>query len=251
MVWPDARSARRRLTGSSIRVYAHQNQVMDQLSDDRIVESWRKNAAPWTAAVRDNRIDSRVRVTNQAIIDAVVGRAPRSVLDIGCGEGWLVRALAARGIRAIGVDAVPDLIDRARLAGGEFRVESYEDIVDRGFDATVDVAVANFSLIGKESVDRLVRRAPSFLSPGGALVVQTLHPLVACGDLPYVDGWRAGSWSGFSDDFTDPAPWYFRTLEGWVALITSANLRLVEMREPLHPITARPASVIFVAEVSS
>jgi 2-polyprenyl-3-methyl-5-hydroxy-6-metoxy-1,4-benzoquinol methylase len=225
---------------------------MDQLSDDKIVDSWRKNAAPWTAAVRDNRIESRVRVTNQAIVDAVAGRAPSSVLDIGCGEGWLVRALAARGIRAVGVDVVPELIDHARRAGdGEFSVASYEDIIDGGFEATVDVAVANFSLIGKESVDGLVRRAPSLLAPGGALVVQTMHPLIACGEPPYVDGWRAGSWSGFSDDFTDPAPWYFRTLERWVALITSANLRLVEMREPLHPITERPASVIFVAEVSS
>ena len=225
---------------------------LEPLSDDKIVESWRKNAAPWTAAVRDNRIDSRVRVTNQAIVDAVVDRAPNSVLDIGCGEGWLVRALAVRGIRAIGVDAVPDLIDQATHAGGgEFHVASYEDIVDGRFEAAVDVAVANFSLIGKESVEGLVRRAPSLLTPGGALVVQTLHPVIACGELPYVDGWRAGSWSGFSDDFTDPAPWYFRTLEGWVALIASANLRLVEMREPLHPITARPASVIFVAEVSS
>jgi 2-polyprenyl-3-methyl-5-hydroxy-6-metoxy-1,4-benzoquinol methylase len=225
---------------------------MDQLSDDRIVESWRKNAAAWTAAVRDNRIESRVRVTNQAILDAVVERAPASVLDIGCGEGWLVRALAARGIRAVGVDVVPELIDQARRAGdGEFSVVSYEDIIAGGFEATVDVAVANFSLIGKESVDGLVQRVPFLLASGGALVVQTMHPLIACGELPYVDGWRAGSWSGFSDDFTDPAPWYFRTLERWVALITSANLRLVEMREPLHPITERPASVIFVAEVSS
>jgi 2-polyprenyl-3-methyl-5-hydroxy-6-metoxy-1,4-benzoquinol methylase len=225
---------------------------MDQLSDDRIVESWRKNAAAWTAAVRDNRIESRVRVTNQAIVDAVVERAPASVLDIGCGEGWLVRALAARGIRAVGVDVVPELIDQARRAGdGEFSVVSYEDIIAGGFEATVDVAVANFSLIGKESVDGLVQRVPFLLASGGALVVQTMHPLIACGELPYVDGWRAGSWSGFSDDFTDPAPWYFRTLERWVALITSANLRLVEMREPLHPITERPASVIFVAEVSS
>lgn len=225
---------------------------LEPLSDDKIVESWRKNAAPWTAAVRDNRIDSRIRVTNQAIVDAVVDRAPNSVLDLGCGEGWLVRALSARGIRAVGVDAIPDLIHQAaRAGGGEFHIASYEDIVDGRFEAAVDVAVANFSLIGKESVEGLVRRAPSLLTPGGALVMQTLHPVIACGELPYVDGWRAGSWSGFSDDFTDPAPWYFRTLEGWVALIASANLRLVEMREPLHPITARPASVIFVAEVSS
>jgi 2-polyprenyl-3-methyl-5-hydroxy-6-metoxy-1,4-benzoquinol methylase len=224
----------------------------DPLSDAKVVDSWRKNAAPWTSAVREDQIQSRVLVTNQAIVDVVLQRGPKSVLDIGCGEGWLVRRLGSQGIRAVGVDVVPELIEQAKHASSdEFHVASYEDIVDGRFNATVDVAVANFSLIGKESVDGLVRRAPSLLAPGGALVVQTLHPLMARGDLPYVDGWRSGSWTGFSQEFTDPAPWYFRTLESWVALIASAKLRLVEMREPLHPITSLPASIVFVAEVSS
>jgi hypothetical protein len=46
-----------------------------------------------------------------------------------------------------------------------------------------------------------------------SFIIQTLHPLIACGDFSYQDAWREGSWAGFSDDFTDLAPWYFRTLE--------------------------------------
>ena len=56
-----------------------------------------------------------------------------------------------------------------------------------------------------------------------------------------------GSWAGFSDDFTDPAPWYFRTLETWVGLIASSGLMLTELREPIHPTTNKPASVLFIA----
>ena len=222
---------------------------MDPLSDEKIVDSWHTNATPWTAAVRDQRIESRRLVTDRAIIDAITGRQPRSVLDLGCGEGWLVRALAARGVpEVIGVDVVPALIDQARAAGGgEFRVASYEAIARGELRITVDVAVANFALIGKEAVDALIKSAPKLLNPGGALVIQTLHPVVACGDLPYIDGWREGSWAGFSDDFTDPAPWYFRTLETWVRLIASSGLTLVEMREPIHPATNKPASVLFIA----
>jgi 2-polyprenyl-3-methyl-5-hydroxy-6-metoxy-1,4-benzoquinol methylase len=224
---------------------------IDPLSDAKIVDSWHHNAAPWTAAIRKGQIESRSLVTNRAIIETVVGRSPATVLDIGCGEGWLVRELAAHGIRAVGVDVVPELIEQAtRAGGGEFRVASYESIAEGHLHLTVDVAVANFALLGKDSVNNLISHAPALLTSGGALIVQTLHPLIATGDLPYEDGWRSGSWTGFSADFTDPAPWYFRTMESWVRLFAECGFRVAEMREPVHPTTRRPASVIFVAEVT-
>ena len=221
----------------------------DPLNDARIVDAWHKNAAPWTRAVRGNEIESRTTVTNQAIIDAVMSREPSTVLDIGCGEGWLVRALAERGVSATGVDVVPALIEQAsRAGGGDFRVASYEQITAGELDITVDVVVANFALLGKESVEGVIRRVPELLTSAGALIIQTLHPLVASADFPYEDGWREDSWSGFSDEFSDPAPWYFRTMESWERLLASAGLSLVEAREPIHPGTGKPASVIFIAE---
>jgi 2-polyprenyl-3-methyl-5-hydroxy-6-metoxy-1,4-benzoquinol methylase len=221
------------------------------LSDARILESWHRNASPWTTAVRENQIESRRLVTNAAIVDAVVSRSPRSVLDLGCGEGWLVRTIAERGIKAIGIDAIPALISQAaRSGGGEFRVASYEEIAAGKLDLTVDVVVANFSLIGKESVEGVLKSVPALLKEGGTLIIQTLHPLIAVGELPYADGWREGSWAGFSSEFSDPAPWYFRTVDSWKALIESSGLRLIETREPQHPATGKPASIIFIASKS-
>lgn len=218
---------------------------MSQLNDARVISCWAKNTDPWTAAVRGGEIESRRLVTNQAIVDAVRRRAPRTGLDIGCGEGWLVRALD--GVQMTGVDVVPGLVEQARRAGGgAFRVLSYEQIARGELALEVDVAVCNLSLIGKESVDGVVGAARSLLSPGGALIVQTLHPLTACGDAPYADGWREGSWAGFSAGFVDPPPWYFRTLESWVRLFHDAGLRLAELREPIHPASGKPASLILV-----
>lgn len=225
--------------------------MIDPLSDAKIIDSWHKNAAPWTDAIRESQIESRRLVTNQAIIDAVVARSPKTALDIGCGEGWLARVLSERGIRSVGVDVVPDLIDRAQAAGGgDFRVVSYEGIAAGELDMKVDVAVANFALIGKESVDNLVASAPRLLAPRGALIIQTLHPVIGAGEFPYKDGWREGSWVGFSSAFSDPAPWYFRTTETWVQLLVRSGLRVVELREPVHPISGKPASIIFVAEAA-
>ena len=91
--------------------------------------------------------------------------------------------------------------------------------------------MSNFALIGKEAVDGLVAAIPALLNPGGAFIVQTLHPVFANGDAPYHDGWRAGSWAGFSADFSDPGPWYFRTIGGWLDLFLS----LIHISEPTRP----------------
>jgi len=221
----------------------------DLFNDAKIVESWGKNALPWTTAVREKHIESRKQITDQAIVDAVLDRSPHSVLDIGCGEGWLARELAARNIDVVGVDVVPSLIEAAqRAGGGDFRAMSYADIAAGKLEVSVDAVVCNFSLLGKESVEGIFRAAPSLLDSHGSFIVQTLHPLIACGDLPYRDGWREGSWTGFSADFSDPPPWYFRTLESWIKLFVENGFRLREVREPVHAITQKPASVIFIGE---
>ena len=140
----------------------------DQLNERRIIDAWIRNAAPWTAAVREGRIESRVLATDRAIVDAVTDLAPESILDIGCGEGWLARALAHGGIRVAGVDAVPDLVRNAQAAGGgSFGVLSYEEIASGQLRRTVDVAVCNFSLPGKESVERLMAALPTLLTARG------------------------------------------------------------------------------------
>lgn len=216
--------------------------------EDHILRSWRANAAPWTEAIAAQRIESRRLVTNQAIVDAVMSRAPRTVLDIGCGEGWLARALAERDVRVTGVDAIPELIDNARrLGAADYKVATYDDIAAGRLDVRVDVAVANFALIGAESTAQLVAAIPRLLAPGGAFVIQTLHPVIACGDAPYKEGWREGAWAIAGLEFSDPAPWYFRPLESWIRLLTTCGLHIAELREPVNPSTGKPASVIFVA----
>lgn len=210
-------------------------------------QRWRQHSDAWIDAVRARRIPSRVAVTDQALVDAILDYRPDTLLDLGCGEGWLARRLAPLGIAVTGIDAAPALIDAAREAGGgRFVVAGYDALPPAL--GSFAMAVSNFALLGKEPVERLFAALPQRL-PGGHFIVQTLHPLIACGEQPYRDGWRRDSWTAFSAGVEEPPPWYFRTLESWVRLFGAHGLRLLELREPRAPATGQPASVVFIAAV--
>lgn len=224
------------------------SEVTTAQREQQILDCWHQNAEPWVDAIRNEEIASRVLATNRAIESAILATRPASVLDIGCGEGWLVRRLLACGVPARGLDVIPALVASARAQGGEFAVASYADIAQGRVAWRADTVSCNFALIGEASTEELLQGVGRLLHPGGHFIVQTLHPVEACGTLPYQDGWRQGSWDGFNQRFVDAAPWYFRTLESWRALFARCGLSLRSEHWPIHPRTGRPASVVFVAQ---
>ncbi|WNO10802.1 class I SAM-dependent methyltransferase [Teredinibacter sp. KSP-S5-2] len=224
---------------------------MPSSKEKQILNSWAKNASPWVNAIQEKQIQSRNLVTDQAIIDTVMSYSPNNVLDIGCGEGWLARALFARGVSVTGVDATEKLISQARqFGGGEFQILPYDQISSSAIPGRYDLAVCNFSLLGKDSVEYLFKTLPELLQPQGRFIVQTLHPHASYGQARYEDGWRSGSWDGFSQEFVDPAPWYFRTLESWVNLFLNNGFTLGELKETINPQTGALASLILVGGVN-
>ncbi|KIC96353.1 class I SAM-dependent methyltransferase [Flavihumibacter solisilvae] len=220
--------------------------------EDIILKSWNRNADAWSKTIADAAIESRKLATDRAVIEAVSTCNPGNVLDLGCGEGWLIRALQTQLPQTsfTGLDAVPGLISRATELSGNahFEVCSYQDLIKKSFAPSkpFDLVVINFALFGNELVSELLISLHSLIGITGKLVIQTLHPYVSNGDGPYEDGWREGSWSGFSSDFTDPAPWYFRKMESWLMLFKKTGYHLEELREPIHPVSGFPASVIFI-----
>ena len=214
---------------------------------EQLARSWRANAEAWTRAVRDGAIASRTLATDAAVLEAIRERRPDRVLDVGCGEGWLVRALAADGIEAAGVDASAPLVERARAAGGSFEARSYAELASDPASAggPYDAVVLNFALF-EEDAAPLLQGLRGALAPGGALVVQTVHPWSGPGGEGYRDGWRVESFAGLGD-FPEPMPWYFRTMASWFELLRASGYRLERLREPAHPDTLQPLSLLLVA----
>lgn len=216
--------------------------------ESTLLQSWHHNARAWTEAVRSGAIESRRQVTDQAILLAVMGRQPERVLDLGCGEGWLLRALAERGFDAVGVDGDATLVEAARVAGSSpVHVASYEDLVEAKVDIgrDYDLICANFALLHQDIIP-LLMAMNALLAPGGALVIQTLHPwTAAAGD--YQDGWREETFAGFKGQW-QPMPWYLRTLSSWINALDMAGFQLATLQEPQHPQSPVPQSLLLVAE---
>ncbi|CAN5819836.1 hypothetical protein BH23ACT11_BH23ACT11_04420 [soil metagenome] len=218
--------------------------------DEQQRHSWSDNAAAWTEAVRSQKIESRRVATDAAILGAIRARAPRRVLDCGCGEGWLCRALNEQHIDTVGIDVSSELIDAAcRKGGGDYRVCSYADLSTdpERLGAPFNLVVCNFSLL-EENLDTVLHSIASLVGPGGTLLIQTVHPC-ASPEQPYLSGWRTEGFRDFGEVFPKPMPWYFRTLADWLDLLRRSRLDLQELHEPLHPETGRPLSLILAAAV--
>jgi SAM-dependent methyltransferase len=213
---------------------------------ERMIESWRTNSAVWTNAVRDRQIESRRLVTDTAILTEIFRLQPKSLLDVGCGEGWLCRAVGARNVPAVGIDGSPELIDRAKALGGEFYVSSYEAMpnLDRQFDAIV----CNFSLL-EDELERTIKQMRMRLTEQSSLSIQTVHPDAIADNE--VDGWRIENFAGFGAEFSAPMPWYFRRRESWVNLLDRNGFRVETILEPAHPVTAKPLSLLLICKLKN
>ncbi len=218
--------------------------------ESQLLKLWQANATPWTAAVRGGHIASRALATDRAVLDAVLARQPRRVLDVGCGEGWLTRALTAHGVDTLGLDAVPALVEQARqLKQGRFGVARIGELMASPQVADFDAWVCNFSLFHPDDGVALAAAAAHRLPSHGTLIVQTLHENATAAGAGSPDGWQPGSWGpcGQVAAFAEPIPWYFRSAASWRALLAAQGFGVVRCAEPAHPDTGVALSLLITA----
>lgn len=125
----------------------------------------------------------RVRRYLEAEIEFVLGKLePRShVLELGCGYGRVLRALAGKAPRAVGIDVAYEslLLAREVMAAARGCHLAVMDAVELGFrDGAFDLVACVQNGIEAFRVDQraLVREAVRVTRPGGRVLVSTYSP---------------------------------------------------------------------------
>ena len=112
------------------------------------------------------------------------------VLDLGCGEGYVSRQLAAKApARLLSVDISSGMIDLARAAeeaaplGIDYRVASATELdLDEEFDLVL--AVFLFNYLTCEEMSAVLKKVHDHLAPGGRFLFTAPHPAFPFLDRP-------------------------------------------------------------------
>jgi SAM-dependent methyltransferase len=107
--------------------------------------------------------------------ESALGRARAPVLDVGCGPGRHVGALAARGVLALGVDVVPAAVRLARLRGAPAVAGSvFDRVPGSGRWGSALLLDGNIGIGGRP--DALLRRLRALLRADGVIVCEVDAP---------------------------------------------------------------------------
>ena len=107
----------------------------------------------------------------RAILDALGRLRPQRgrLLDVGCAHGWFLRAAAADGWRALGIEPDERIAQVAREGGGEVRTGLFPAALAEG--ETFDAIAFNDVFEHLPDVDEALRSCKRALVPGGLLAI--------------------------------------------------------------------------------
>lgn len=232
-------------TGSgAFGVGARGSAVPSAAPTESAAPSWDDHAQWWQAEFTDGVATEYTEQIIPIVRQHLVGR--ERVLDIGCGEGQIARALAQAGAEVVGLDPTAAQIRTAHeRAGGPVYSLAFSDrlpIRSSSFDGAVVCLVYEHIDTLEESFAEVAR----VLCPGGRFVLVLNHPLFQTPNSglivdhmidPPETYWRVGAYLHETATLEEVSRgvhvrFVHRPLSRYLNEIIAAGIDLVAMLEP-------------------
>lgn len=126
--------------------------------------------ADWNVALYEQK-HAFVTAYGQDVLALLNAQSGERVLDLGCGTGHHVKALADLGVQAVGLDSSPSMITAAQQAYPELSfmlADASNFQVEQPFDAIVSSAALHWVM----APDDAARCMSQALKPDGRLVIE-------------------------------------------------------------------------------
>ena len=131
---------------------------------------WLRNKPFW----HDPRMTARLLIDFGYVLQILELHPGMSLVELGCGSGWMTRFAARHGLDAHGYDIAPEMIEIARElaeqegSGARFNVADMETLdLERRFDT----ALLYDALHHSRRADLVLHAAHRALKPGGRLLL--------------------------------------------------------------------------------
>ena len=208
---------------------------------------WDEHAQWWIDGFTNGADPEYVEQIIPLAVEELVGR--HKVLDLGCGDGQIARALAAQGSDVLGVDPTQLHIDIAIERGGgpRYLLGGATDIPadDNSFDAVVACLV--FEHI--DQMDEAMTEVARVLKPEGQFSFFLNHPLLQTPGSGWIDDhiidppeqyWRIGPYLVENESIEEVEKdvyirFIHRPLSRYVNALIANGMTLERMVEPSPP----------------
>lgn len=146
----------------------------------------------WTAMIRDEINPFRKYVSDPALFSRLdTWTKPVSILELGCGEGYVVRRLNQQGHTVTGFDLSLPLLDAAQTADQHHSNFVNGDVLQLPFcDGAFEAAVSNFLIIELPDPAVAVAEVARVLKPGGRFLFEIVHPFCFTDNAGQTSGQR-------------------------------------------------------------
>lgn len=144
---------------------------------DEVRAFWSRVAEDWRIQVGEEG-DANRRLNSDPVLWRFAGDVRgRTVLDAGCGTGYLSRQLRERGAEVTGVDLSEEMIAIAKSASADvdFRVDSCSELATVA-DEQFDLVVSNYVLMDAPDLRGTMHAFGRVLKAGGVAVLVFSHP---------------------------------------------------------------------------
>ncbi|MDR3331040.1 MAG: methyltransferase domain-containing protein [Synergistaceae bacterium] len=105
------------------------------------------------------------------VLDLLKPQFGERILDLGCGDGELMKILADKGYDVAGVDSSPEMVEAARSRGLDVRVMNAENL-EFGPGKEFDAVVSNAALHWMSDQYAVVRSVWRALAPNGRFAAE-------------------------------------------------------------------------------